>query len=362
MTLSRVALSSLRQDLDQLISRLETVPHGDLIYQALQLFLDIADEELERLDWKILRSCLRDMHQALRVFAPYRHTRKISIFGSARTPSTAPVYEMAVRFAQAASAMGFMIITGAGGGIMEAGNKGAGPNKSFGLNIELPFEQGANPYIEGDPRLIHFKYFFTRKLFLLKETDAIAVFPGGFGTQDEAFECLTLCQTGKAPPKPLVLMDVPGGTYWQHWDQFIHQELAAKGLINGEDQELYRICTSVEEGLAYLSGFYRVYHSSRYVGDRLVLRLNQDISDAALAELNRDFRDILVSGQIERTEPLPREVEDEQPINRPALTHTLHLPRLILHFNQRDYSRLYQLIYRLNGFATAEAVYHPELK
>jgi len=362
MTLSRVALSNLQRELEQLLARLDSQPHGDLIYQALQIFTNIADEELERLDWKILRSCLRDMHQALRVFAPYRHTRKISIFGSARTVDTAPVYHMAVKFAQAASAAGFMIITGAGGGIMEAGNKGAGPEKSFGLNIELPFEQGANPYIEGDPRLIHFKYFFTRKVFLIKETDAIAVFPGGFGTQDEAFECLTLCQTGKAPPTPLVLMDVPEGTYWQRWDQLVQEEFCGAGLISNEDRELYRICTNVEEGLEYLSGFYRVYHSCRYVGDRLVLRLNQDISDAALADLNRDFADILLSGSIERTAPLPREIEDEQPTNRPQLTHTLHLPRLILHFNQRDYGRLYQLIYRLNGLATATATYHPERK
>lgn len=362
MTLSRVALSSLQQQLERLLARLDREPHGDLIYQALQTFTELAEEELERLDWKILRSCLRDMHQALRVFAPYRHTRKISIFGSARTVNTDPVYQMAVKFAEAASAAGFMIITGAGGGIMEAGNKGAGPEKSFGLNIELPFEQGANPYIKGDPRLIHFKYFFTRKLFLLKETDAIAVFPGGFGTQDEAFECLTLCQTGKAPPTPMVLMDVPGGTYWQRWDQLIREEFCRNGLINEDDRELYRICTSVAEGLEYLSQFYRVYHSCRYVGDRLVVRLNQEISDEALAELNSDFADILVSGKIERTDPLPREVDDEQPANRPLLTHTLHLPRLILHFNQRDYSRLYQLIHRLNRLATATVTYHPERK
>lgn len=362
MTITAEALQALKQQLVELVDNLESSAHGELIYQALTTFTYLTEEELERLDWKILRSSFRDMHEALRIFAPYRHTRKISIFGSARTQSDHPAYTMAATFAQKATAQGFMIMTGAGGGIMEAGNKGAGAGNSFGLNIDLPFEQGANAYIEGDPRLIHFKYFFTRKLFLLKETDAIAVFPGGFGTQDEAFECLTLCQTGKAPPTPMVLVDAPGGTYWRDWDTYIQKQLSANNLINPEDRQLYTITDNVNQAIESLSHFYRVYHSCRYVKGKLVLRLNQDITNDQLAALNQRFSDILLSGQIEKTAPLPRELEDEQPLTQTHFIRTVHLPRLILHFNQRDFGRLYELIHCLNQMAATEAACHPERK
>ncbi|MDS3860684.1 LOG family protein [Thermosynechococcaceae cyanobacterium BACA0444] len=356
------ALATLQQDFEQLIQRLDQVTNGDLIQQILAVLLRLTEADLDRLDWKVIRSSLRDMERALQVFAPYRHTRKISIFGSARTNSTAPEYQMAHDFAHQATERGFMIMTGAGPGIMEAGNKGAGPGHSFGLNIELPFEPGANSFIEGDPRLIHFKYFFTRKLFLLKESDAVAVFPGGFGTLDEAFECLTLCQTGKSPPIPLVLVDRPGGTYWQNWHDYIQRELKGNGLISDEDDQLYTITDSVEQALTNLGNFYRVYHSCRYVNEYLILRLNQELTDGQIAALNQDFADILDSGTIEKTTASLQELRDEQPDHRPNFIHTAHLPRLKLHFNQRDFGRLYQLILRLNQMGAGDAASHPERK
>lgn len=362
MSSTSQALAALQNDLAQLISKLDTVTNGDLIQTVLATVIRLADEDLDRLDWKILRSSLRDMERALQVFAPHRHTRKISIFGSARTKPDAPEYQMACDFAYQATQQGFMIMTGAGPGIMEAGNKGAGPGNSFGLNIDLPFEPGANPFIEGDSKLILFKYFFTRKLFLLKETDAIAVFPGGFGTLDEAFECLTLCQTGKSAPIPMVLVDRPGGTYWKNWDAYVQKELKGNGLISEEDVHLYTITDSVEQALANLGSFYRVYHSCRYVNEYLVLRLNQDLTDGQIATLNQEFADILDSGLIERTSASERELRDEQPDNRPNYIHTAHLPRIRLHFNQRDFGRLYQLILRINQMGQGESVSHPERK
>lgn len=362
MSQASQALVSLQNDLIQFLAKADIVPNGDLIQKVLATVIRLADEDLDRLDWKIIRSSLRDMERALQVFAPYRHTRKISIFGSARTKSDTPEYQMACDFAHQATQQGFMIMTGAGPGIMEAGNKGAGPGNSFGLNIELAFEPDANPFIDGDPRLIHFKYFFTRKLFLLKETDAIAVFPGGFGTLDEAFECLTLCQTGKSPPIPMVLVDRPGGTYWQVWHEYIQRELKGNGLISDEDDQIYTITDNVEQALSNLGRFYRVYHSCRYLNEYLVLRLNQELSDVQIETLNGEFGDILSSGVIEKTTASERELQDEQPDNRPNFIHTAHLPRIRLHFNQRDYGRLYQLILRLNQMGEGEAASHPERK
>jgi len=210
-------LESLQAEIATLINQLPSLEHGKWIQRALAVLVRLSGEEIERLDWKIVSASLQDMERAFKVFYPYRHVRKVTIFGSARLSSDSPEYRMALDFARYITQQGYMVMTGAGGGIMEAGNEGAGAEKSFGLNIELPFEQGANPFIQGDPKLIPFKYFFTRKLFFLRESDAIALFPGGFGTQDEALECLTLCQTGRYGPIPVVLIDHPGGTYWHAW-------------------------------------------------------------------------------------------------------------------------------------------------
>ncbi len=349
-------MPSLEERLSNLIHRLQNHNHGDLIYAALDTLLRMADEDFDRLDWKILTSSLQDLEKACLVFHPYRHTRKVAIFGSSQLPAESSEYLMATEFARRVTQEGFMVLTGAGGGIMEAGNKGAGPENSFGLNIELPFEQGANPFIEGDAKLINFKYFFTRKLFFLRETDAIALFPGGFGTQDEAFECLTLCQTGKLPPIPVVLIDEPGGTYWREWDRYLQTHLIQRRLISAHDDQLYTIVDNLDDACEAIDGFYQVYHSSRYVGDRLVIRLNQDLSDADVESLNQQFPDILIQGKIHKSAALPEETQPQQPQPQQVQDATEHLPRLVFHFNQRDHGRLYQMIATLNtmGIKTKE--------
>jgi uncharacterized protein (TIGR00730 family) len=355
MTLSASdqALKSLQTDLAALIDQLPTLEHGKWIQRVLAVVLRLSGEEIDRLDWKILTSSVQDMERAFQVFYRYRHVRKVTIFGSARIGRDTPEYKLAAEFARYLTQQGFMVMTGAGGGIMEAGNEGAGAEKSFGLNIQLPFEQGANPFIEGDPKLIDFKYFFTRKLFFLRESDAIALFPGGFGTQDEAFECLTLCQTGRSGPVPLVLIDKAGGSYWQEWDAYIRKHLIQRGLVSPEDTSLYTVTDSVEVAYEAINSFYKVYHSSRYVGDQLVIRLKSQLSDANVEQLNADFSDILVKGRIEKSQALPQETPDE----------TAQLPRLVFYFNRRDSGRLYQMIATISQMgASSPAATHPERK
>ena len=360
--LSSQAIQKLKHDFDHLLDRLPTLQHGEYIYEALQTLLRMTEEDIVRLDWKILKASLQDMERAFQVFQGYRHVRKIAVFGSARLPEDSDEYQMAVKFARCITGQGFMVITGAGGGIMEAVNKGAGAEQSFGLNIQLPFEQSSNPFIEGDAKLINFKYFFTRKLFFLREADAIAVFPGGFGTQDEAFECLTLSQTGKSPPVPLVLMDKPGGNYWHAWDDYIQKELIPRGLISTEDRQLYTITDDLQVGCEAIAGFYRMYHSSRYVGDQLVIRLNHDLTDSQVKTLNQSFSDILLSGSIQKSSMLPEESEHQQPQPQQVMDRTEQLPRLVFHFNQRDLGRLYQMIAAINAMGVTPELEHPERK
>ena len=351
---SLLNVDALRSTMNELFDQLPNLKHGAMIVQALNLIVQMSEDQIDRLDWKILNASLQDMRRAFTVFYPYRHVRKIAIFGSARIKPDTEEYQLAKEFAECVTQQGYMVITGAGGGIMEAGNEGAGADKSFGLNIQLPFEQGANPFIEGDPKLIPFKYFFTRKVFFLKESDALALFPGGFGTQDEAFECLTLTQTGKSAPVPLVLIDKPGGRYWHDWAEYIDKQLMKRGLISPDDPSLYTITDDLDVACAAISSFYQVYHSSRYVGSQLVLRLKTELSDSAIEELNDRFREIIVTGKIEKTKPLPQEGQDE----------TYDLPRLMLNFNQRDLGKLYQLIAAINtlGNPPPEVYAHPERK
>lgn len=345
--------SSVQADLATVFEQLPHLEHGKLIRQVLETILRMMGREADRLDWKILNSALLDMEQGFQVFYPHRHIRKITIFGSARTGAMSADYQLAEKFAKQITELGFMVMTGAGGGIMEAGNAGAGAEQSFGLNIQLPFEQGANPVMEGDPKLINFKYFFTRKLFFLRESDALVLFPGGFGTQDEAFESLTLIQTGKADPMPIVMVDHPGGNYWQGWDNYIREHLLSRGLISPDDPSLYTITDNVDDACHAISSFYRVYHSCRYTSDRLIIRLKSDLPEGAIDLLNQEFGDILAKGTIEKSAALPEEQKDE----------TIALPRLVMHFNNRDFGRLHQLIWRLNdlGDHRPEAQ-HPEQK
>jgi len=346
-------LDSLAADIAQLINKLPNLQNRQLIQQTLATVIRLASSEIDRQDWKILSASLADMERALELFHTYRHVRKVTVFGSARTPSTAPEYQMAVDFARCVTKLGFMVMTGGGGGIMQAGNEGAGRENSFGLNIQLPFEQEANPFIKGDRKLINFKYFFTRKLFLLKESDAIALFPGGFGTQDEAFECMTLSQTGKFGPVPVILIDRPGGCYWHDWSAYIDKNLVKEGLVSPDDPSLYTITDNLDVACSAITHFYQVYHSSRYVRETLVIRLKTDLTDADVEQLNADFSDILIKGRIEKSQALPQEAQDE----------TAQLPRLVLYFNQRDLGRLYQMIATINqmGMPTPGAA-HPERK
>jgi uncharacterized protein (TIGR00730 family) len=356
MTLSPSShsLESFQAEINDLLKQVPKMKHGGLIQQALMTLVRMAEVEADRLDWKIVNASLQDMERAFRVFYPHRHIRKVTIFGSARIQPESPAYQMAVDFARCVTQQGFMVITGGGPGIMQAGNEGAGAEKSFGLNIQLPFEQGSNPFIEGDRKLVDFKYFFTRKLFFLRESDALALFPGGFGTQDEAFECLTLMQTGKSDLLPLVLIDPPGGDYWRNWEAHLRDNLLRTGLISPDDLYLYTITDRVDVACEAIAGFYRVFHSSRYVGEQLVLRLNSELSDADVDYLNQNFGDLLVQGKIVKSGMLPQEFGDET---------TTQLPRLVMHFNQRDLGRLYQMIRTINqlGMDTPEAT-HPEQK
>ena len=347
-------LDALREDIAALVEQLPNLENRRLIGQAIATIVRLSSSEIDRLDWKILAASLADMERGLQLFHTYRHTRKVTIFGSARTPTDTPEYQMAVNFARCVTELGFMVMTGGGGGIMQAGNEGAGRENSFGLNIQLPFEQEANPFILGDSKLINFKYFFTRKLFLLKESDAIALFPGGFGTQDEAFECMTLSQTGKFGPVPLVLIDRPGGDYWQAWSNYIQEHLVKTGLISPEDPSLYIVTDNLDVACNAITGFYQVYHSCRYVGDVLIIRLKTELSDAEVEQLNANFSDILSKGRIEKSKALPQEAKDE----------TFDLPRLVLYFNQRDLGRLYQMIATINkmGTPSPETTAHPERK
>jgi hypothetical protein len=291
-------------------------------------------------DLKIAAAALREMREAFRVFASHPSCRKVTIFGSARTQPAEPAFQVAEAFARAVADAGFMVITGAGGGIMEACQRGAGRERSFGVNIQLPFEQRANSVIDGDAKLLSFKYFFTRKLFFVKEASAVVLFPGGFGTLDEGFEILTLLQTGKCQPIPVVMLDAPRGTYWKTWQQYVEEHLQRRALVSPEDRALYKITDSVEAAVAEISAYYRVFHSARYVRDLLVMRLQRALPPAFVDALAGEFADIIEgsTGIIQRG-AFPVE-QDE-----PALAR---LPRLALRFNRLAFGRLRQLIDRVN--------------
>jgi uncharacterized protein (TIGR00730 family) len=299
----------------------------------------LARHETSRGDLKILSRALRELAYAFRVFTPYRWHRKVTVFGSARTRPEKESYQQAVRFGAAMASKGWYVVTGAASGIMEAGHVGAGRDRSMGLNIMLPFEQDANPVIAGDSKLVHMKYFFTRKLMFVKECDAVVCFPGGFGTLDEALEVLTLLQTGKRDMVPLLLMDAAGGSFWKPLDAFIRNTLLADGMISEEDLSLYRLHDNVDAAVDEVLSFYRVYHSQRFVRQNLVFRLREKIHPLLLRDVNHHFQDILSKGQFEQTGALPEERDE------PELAE---MPRLVFHFNRRNLGRQRQLIDAIN--------------
>ena len=309
---------------------------ADIIENALKLLTDVEDTG----DVRVIQTALRELRYSFRLFAPYAGKRKVSIFGSARTKPELMEYQQAVDFGRKIAAAGFMVITGAGPGIMQAGHEGASPENSFGVNIRLPWEQAANPVIAEDKKLVTFKYFFTRKLIFIRHSDAIVLFPGGFGTLDEGYEAITLMQTGKAQLMPLVLVDKPGGTYWKTWDIHIREELLRAKLISPDDLSLYRITDNTDEAVRIIRRFYRNYQSTRFVKDLLVIRLKRAPVESALAALNEDFADIIVDGKITAIQPTPEEMADRD---------KLDLARIAFNFNRRDYGRLRQMIDVLNG-------------
>jgi uncharacterized protein (TIGR00730 family) len=309
---------------------------ADIIENALKLLADVQDTG----DVRVIQTTVRELRYAFRLFAPYAEKRKITIFGSARTQPSKAEYQQALEFGKKISAAGFMVITGAGGGIMHAGHAGAGAENSFGANIRLPWEQSANPVILQDKKLVTFKYFFTRKLIFIRHSDAIALFPGGFGTMDEGYEALTLMQTGKSQLMPLVLVDKPGGVFWKTWDKHIREHLLRDKLISAEDLNLYQITDSADEAVKIITRFYRNFHSTRWVKDALVIRLRHAPSPSAIAAMNEDFSGIIEGEPIHVITPTPEELEDAQ---------HLDLPRIAFGFNRKDYGRLRQLIDVLNG-------------
>jgi uncharacterized protein (TIGR00730 family) len=338
---SRPALS--REDILHQISLLLDSPeddlHAALMRELLTGLLKLHDAQLDLLDVKIVNRAVKELRHAFAVFHGYRDRKKVSVFGSARTPSDDPNYQLAHQFSRAIVQEGFMVITGGADGIMRAAQEGAGREHSFGVNIMLPFEQGPNSTIADDPKLITFKYFFTRKLMFQKEANAIALFPGGFGTHDEGFEILTLAQTGKSDPQPIVCLQAPGCDYWDDWVAFITRQLLRRNLINEEDLALFTIVTSAEAAVNHILRFYRRYHSMRFVGRQLAMRLKQPIAAEQLEQVRERFPDLLSDGTFEQSGPLQEELDE------PAIQG---LSRLVFNFNRRSAGRLRQLIHHLN--------------
>ena len=342
----RTGDDGLDRRLVELLDEAGVTENRDVLFEIFVSAVRLANDGADRLDLKITNAALKEMRYAFRVFEPYNKVPKVTMFGSARTLPADPLYVQARAVAAEFAAAGWMVVTGAGPGIMAAGLEGAGREMSFGINIRLPFEQGANEFIAADPKLIEMKYFFTRKLMLMKESAGFVVLPGGFGTLDESFELLTLLQTGKADPAPIVLLEVEGGSYWKAWERFLVDEVAPRGLIALDDTALYRITDDGSIATQEILGFYRNYHSRRFVGERMIIRMRQAPTDTELARLNDEFADICVSGRIERTEALPVEVTGEDHVD---------LPRLLLRFDRMSHGRLRSLIDALNALVVTNS-------
>jgi uncharacterized protein (TIGR00730 family) len=330
--------------IQQLLASSGATANRDVLRDILRTAAGLAGDGADRLDLKITAAALKEMRAAFAMFEPLRGTPKVTIFGSARTSTDDPLYEQARRLAQHLAEAGWFVITGAGPGIMQAGAEGAGPDRAIGISIRLPFEEQASDLLAGGERVVAMKYFFTRKLMLIKESHAFVCLPGGFGTQDETFELLTLLQTGKATPAPVVLLDVPGGTYWNHWVEYVDRELVSKGLVSPEDHELFLATDDVDDAVNDIQRFWHSYHSIRWVGDRLVIRLRYPPTDDEMADLNARFGDLLVDGAIEASDPLPAEVADRD---------ELDLSRLTMRYDARRAGRLRGLIDALNDLPSA---------
>lgn len=340
-----IKFSGENKEIDQLISQLVEasggIQHKENVREMLLSVLKIGQEVDYLADLKLINRTLREMRFTARVFGPYRDRKKVTIFGSARTPEHDEMYQKCVQFSKRLAELGYMIITGGGPGIMQAGNEGAGSENSFAVNIRLPFEQSPNPVMYRNPKLITYKYFFNRKVAFVKEADAVAVFPGGFGTLDEAMEVFTLVQTGKTSPKPLILIDDSEG-YWERFFEFVKESLLVKGFISGEDFSLFTITKSVDEAVSVIDTFYRVYHSIRFIGHRLVIRLNKVLTNEQIAVLSDEFSELLTNGDgIRCCEAFPEEHDEPDLIN---------LSRISFLFDHHHYGLLVAFINRINTF------------
>jgi len=327
--------------IDELIAKVG-IAHPGIVREMIISALKAGHESDYLADLKLMRTTMKEMRYTNKVFGPFRDRKKVTIFGSARTAPSEAIYQKCLVFARELADRGYMVITGGGGGIMQAGNEGAGADNSFAVNIRLPFEQETNPVMSQSKNVITYKYFFNRKVAFLKEANAVALFPGGFGTLDEAMEALTLMQTGKNPPIPLVLIDSDEGDYWENWLQFIKKTLLKRGLISGEDFSLFTITRDPIEAAEIIDEFYRVYHSSRFVVDTLVIRLNKTLEQSHLDTLTREFSEIIRPGS---TPVFSAALPEEK--DQPDL---LHLPRLVFEFNHFSYGLLKAFIRRLNSF------------
>jgi uncharacterized protein (TIGR00730 family) len=332
-------------EIDELIDdivRMAGAHHPGIIREMIISALKAGQESDYLADLKLMRTTMKEMRYTNKIFGPYRHRKKVTIFGSARTGSDEPIYGKCVEFSRQLAERGYMVITGGGGGIMQAGNEGAGVENSFAVGIRLPFEQETNPVMEKSQNVIIYQYFFNRKVAFLKEAHAVALFPGGFGTLDEAMETLTLIQTGKNPPIPLVLIDDDRGDYWEHWFKFAKDTLLRKGLISGEDFSLFTITRDPLEAVRVIDDFYRIYHSMRFVRRTLVIRLNRPLSEEQVETLESEFGGIIEPGsRLQLSGPLPE--EQDQP-------DLLELPRLTFEFNHYSYGLLNAFIRRINSF------------
>ena len=342
----KISFTKHNGPIDEIIEKLMETAEGigrpKYVREMILASLKAGQEADESADLKLMNTTLKEMRFTSKVFGPYRNVRKVTVFGSARTLPGDPVYEMASLFGKKLAETGYMVITGGGGGIMQAVNEGAGPEHSFGVNIRLPFEEKPNPVSEGNPRFITYKYFFNRKVAFLKEADAVALFPGGFGTLDEAMETLTLVQTGKRNPMPLVLVDDPDRPYWPHLIRFLEEELLARNFICPSDFALFERVCSVDAAVEKIRHFYRRYHSLRYVHGQLVIRLSSPLGPDDIRKLTDQFHDILLpGGRIAASGALDAERED---------TDVMHLPRLVIDFNRKGFGRLRSLIDSINDF------------
>lgn len=327
--------------IDELLEKAGGIYHAEVVREMILAALKAGQDTDYLADLKLLSNTMKEMRYTTRVFAPYRHTKKVTIFGSARTLPEEEMYLKCVLFSRLLAQKGYMIITGGGGGIMQAGNEGAGSDASFAANIRLPFEQSPNLVMLKNPRLITYKYFFNRKVAFVKESDAIAVFPGGFGTLDEAMEVFTLIQTGKTSPKPLVLVDDAEG-YWEEWFRFVKEKLLVKGLISPEDFSIFTITKSYEEAVRVIEEFYTNYHSIRFVNGELIIRLTKELSEEQVEMLENEFPE-LRRPDTRLVACSARPEESDEP-------DLLNLPRLALRFDHQHYGLLMAFIRRLNTF------------